>query len=331
MNWFPVEYEGTLTWDDHSTVFDNDYSWDILSKNNDLALASGSNNNRTAVHIEFDSVETVNDWDGTNTWWDHFHHDVVDRRDKTAIRSWFGSKFAIVIGMLGLDLAESDHHSELHPVYAMFIRMPGEPAGVHWAFFVRNWGNEGYCGPDDQPIPNTQIRVRIPDQELVAKNVFGYAHGSDECNLQDPTIQSTTQGALLTFDLPPASKTKKCGFVGDLWMMPGRTVPVSAGFAGAFEDEDPVLGAKIARLDPSARRQLDEQLSFVMNPPRSGTTVWQMDLIRKPRAHFERPPVAPALPNYGEGLKSVPNTAFESQLEKKRRFIDAFLKAHGID
>ena len=29
MNWFPVEYEGFVRWEDHEEVFDNDYQLDV--------------------------------------------------------------------------------------------------------------------------------------------------------------------------------------------------------------------------------------------------------------------------------------------------------------
>jgi hypothetical protein len=369
MNWFPVEYEGSLKWDDKSTVFDWDWSWNIQSKNNDSALVTKGWED-SGVHLEFDVRETGADWHLINPgiWFEGFYGFVMSTSDKTTIRNWFGTKFAIVIGMLGLDL-EHDAHAELHPVYAMFIRLPeqtatGEtsPTGatgptsptsgpvigedVRWAFFVRNWGNEGYCGGNNEPLPNTRIQVRLPDQMLLARNVWVYAHdlsasSVDECASQSQaTIEPSAVGTLITFDLPPASK--KCGIVGDL-MMRGSPIVVGGG-GGTHEapeehEGDPVLKAKVARLDPSARRQLDEQLEIVMSEPTSGPTVRRMEvMVRNPIAHIERPPaafersrVAPILPNYGKGLEAVPNPIWQAQQEKKRRFIDAFLKAHGID
>jgi hypothetical protein len=344
MNWFPVEYEGTLRWDDHMVFNDNDWTWNI--RRDDLALGTQASDN---VHLEHDSGETVNDFDGTNTWWDDFHHNWVDQKDKTTLQNFFGTKSAIVIGMLGLDLIH-DAHTELHPVYAMFIRLPeqttvtGTRETVRWTFFVRNWGNEGFCGGNQEPIPNTQIRVRIPDQTLLpSPNVFVFAHdtnvaSADECASQSQmTVQSSAVDTLLTFDLPPASK--RCGIVGDL-NMAGSTLVVGGG-GGILEptredDEDdegdPALTARIAALDPSARQQLREQLSIVMTESKSGPTVRRMGLvIRTQPANTERAPFTPILPNYGKGLKAAPNPGYGAQQEKRRRFIDAFLKARGIN
>jgi hypothetical protein len=162
---------------------------------------------------------------------------------------------------------------------------------------------------------------------LPSPNVFVFAHdtnvaSADECASQSQmTVQSSAVDTLLTFDLPPASK--RCGIVGDL-NMAGSTLVVGGG-GGILEptredDEDdegdPALTARIAALDPSARQQLREQLSIV---------------IRTQPANTERAPFTPILPNYGKGLKAAPNPGYGAQQEKRRRFIDAFLKARGIN
>ncbi len=335
MNWFPVEYEGPLAWEDHSDwTTDNEYSFNILRP--DLALVTVGREN-SGVHLEFNSTETVDDWDGTGTWWENFHHNIVDKlNSQDAIRNAMGTPFAIVIGMLGLDVAHKDHHSELHPVYAMFIRVPGPGTTTHlltedhWAFFVRNWGVEGFCGPGDEPLPDyRQIQVRLPGQALVASNIWVYAHGPgsiDECFSQSAV---SSGGGLLTFNLPPASQ--RCGVVGDLTM---RRVPVNTqapltGTAAAVpassegEDGDPVLRAKIAQLSPIARQELNQQLSDLMRVPRSGPIVRRMRL-RARLLHVKRSQVT------GKNLKAVADPALQAREEKMRQFTDAFLKAHGI-
>jgi hypothetical protein len=100
MNWFPVEIDGSLRFEDHDPSFggDDDYEFDILGPDSSLVTL-----NRNDVHSEFNAAETVDHWDGTGTWWESFHHDIVDKHsnDKTFRQQWFGNKHAIVIGMLG--------------------------------------------------------------------------------------------------------------------------------------------------------------------------------------------------------------------------------------
>lgn len=123
MNWAPVEYEGFLQWSDKSDwTTDNEYSFNIRRPNpDDLALVTRHRED-TGVHVEFNSAETVDEWDdacldGNCTWWKYFHHDIVDKKDNEQIQDEvFGktSRVAVVIGMLGLDVAHPDHHAELH-------------------------------------------------------------------------------------------------------------------------------------------------------------------------------------------------------------------------
>ena len=56
-------------------------------------------------------------------------------------------KFVILIGMAGADLTHTNT-SELHPVYAMFVRTPmPEPTQEKWSFFVRNWETRAFADP----------------------------------------------------------------------------------------------------------------------------------------------------------------------------------------
>ena len=81
---------------------------------------------------------------------------------------------AIVTGLMSLDCAHSCN-SELHPVYAM--AMNAAPPGVVgygaksnnsddlWVFFVRNSGNQGYCGNSNHhglELPNNTYQVLLP-------------------------------------------------------------------------------------------------------------------------------------------------------------------------
>ena len=132
---------------------DYDYTFN-LSRDDHALYVRGYD----ALHIEFDARETVNEWDrDRRTWWELFHHTGVDTGDYQAQRMIDG-RFAIVIGLLGLD-APHEGKPELHPVYAMFARvnerwLPSEKKvrETSWAFFVRNWGNEGYCGYDQMDL-----------------------------------------------------------------------------------------------------------------------------------------------------------------------------------
>jgi hypothetical protein len=70
-------------------------------------------------------------------------------------------KYAIITGLMGFD-CEHDCGAELHPVYALAIRVKDDPADEVWAIFVRNWGNEGYCGTSQHLLPLTSYTFRLP-------------------------------------------------------------------------------------------------------------------------------------------------------------------------
>jgi hypothetical protein len=63
----------------------------------------------------------------------------------------FDDKEAIVMGLYGVDCAH-DCGAELHPVYALAIHVNNNLLDDTWAIFVRNWGDEGYCGSHEEEI-----------------------------------------------------------------------------------------------------------------------------------------------------------------------------------
>jgi hypothetical protein len=360
MNWEPVEYEGPLQWEDHSewlfpgTSGDNEYTFNILRP--DLALVAKRREGK-GVHLEFNSTETVDEWDNSGTWWEHFHKDVVDQLDNGAIGNALGTPFAVVLGMLGLDVAHTDHHAELHPVYAMFIR--DRPAGllsnpltsdlpaseVRWAFFVKNWGSEGACGHDDEQLGIEHIDVQLPDRELIGSKsiVIPYRHGQDHeaCAHQ---VESDTNG-VIRFHL--STPDMKCGYFGELTMRnspltvsttisTGSAAPALASRQAAFAEEqesfaeeqeaDP-LNTKIAKLNPSERQQLNKQLSDLMREPRRQPAFGEAIEVKQLGSPFPR---ADRFKVTAKNVKAVPDPASQAKKAKKHQLIDEFLKARGI-
>jgi len=68
-------------------------------------------------------------------------------------------------GLMNFDPAH-DVHVELHPVWAlaMNVNPQGSTDDDTWVFFVRNSGNEGFCGGSQEFIdfPNNQYTFRLP-------------------------------------------------------------------------------------------------------------------------------------------------------------------------
>lgn len=357
INWLPVEYEGWIKWDGHSSSFlnDDDYNFRILRS--DQALVTKG---RVELQLEFNAQETVDSWDNTGTWWDDFHHNFVDKGNDAATQAHVQGAFAIVIGMLGLDLSHPAHQSELHPVYAMFIRLPGSQSQAEdrWTFFIRNWGNEGYCGPHQEELGERQFQVRLIAQQTQRPLVYqqhlagmdsiwaftGFPTSIDVCASQ--SAMSITNDGLVTMNLPPSPLG--CGIVGDFTMRKGpphlgnasamsRVSPPTAApappamstaatpAADQAVEADPVLTAKIAKLSPADRSELETQLAEQMKRPTDKPTVKQMAVSRT-LPHAKRPKAT------GEGLKAAaPNPVWQANEEKKQQLIELFLKEHGIN
>ena len=285
VNFLTVTYEGTVTWDGGPThVYpfgDQDYSLNVTRDDAALYSTAGSE-----VHIEFDATETVNNWDKTGTWWESFHHDV-DSGDDQAKKSIDG-RHVIVVGLLGMD-THHDAKTELHPVYAMFVLLNQDrrTRRSSWAFFVRNWGNEGYCGGDQEELWAQPIRVQIPPvpgivvtQMEVAgmPNVIHRARNTDNDTGMDLSFQPNGAGMLLTFNL--LTPDKQSWFVGDV------TFQEKVGGPGASEPEEGIpaqfeaLRAHVNKLPASVRKQILARQQSV-GPTKRGTPL-QPTILAEP-------------------------------------------------
>lgn len=196
VNWFPVTYENNIFWKDHA--FDDDYNFKLTR--NDKALYT--NDNTTWVYAEFDSDETVDLWKKKNKdWWDYFHSSV-DSDDASAGNS-FNGKFAIATGLFGLDCSHGGE-SELHPVYIFALHLKDDSLDDTWAFFVRNWGNEGWCGTSQHYLQRQTLKLRIPKEgakDLRYSNESKIHSSIKNYSFSTEVIEDS--GAILTFNLPP--------------------------------------------------------------------------------------------------------------------------------
>ncbi len=196
INWFGVTYTGTMSWGEHSCPVtplfppirgalcgDDDYDMVLKTDKQVGFIADG----RGSIECEFDSDETIDHFN--SPWWSRFHTTVdaggchssdkpgvvgvVCREiaaDNTGAQSVIDGSSVIVTGLMGID-TEHGQHVELHPVWALAINV--RPSDINvlpsinnelWAFFVRNWGDEGFCSSDQEFIdfPNNRYTFRLP-------------------------------------------------------------------------------------------------------------------------------------------------------------------------
>jgi hypothetical protein len=303
VNFMPVCYEGRVVWGHHNQPFLDDEYYLNVFRDDDNALYSTISK---ACHIEFSSDETVDDWDDTGTWWSNFHNDIdhwYGGSDDDKAHAIIDGHFVIVIGQLGLD-ANHDGKTELHPVYAMFLRLPisddPKQSQSKWAFFVRNWGTEGFCGANDVPLDTREqtVKVLIPDAvSLVSSNLWEGAQNEDNLSAMGASMQPTSSGVLVTFKL--LVPDKQSWFVGDFTFQDGRRRHLSSVVATERSspagpsagrnqnsdnegDKSPLadLQAQINRLPEGSKRELYAQLRNVV--PRSKAVHVQPTVIFEP-------------------------------------------------
>jgi hypothetical protein len=252
---------------------------------------------------EFDSDETV-DWWGKgcgagNDWWQCFH-EAVDDTDAKA-RAKMDGLDAIAIGQLTIDGNNLHSYnlaqSELHPLWALMIHVrPSNVDDDKWAFFVRNSGDEGYCGnsqwkvftgPAGQPQP---LKFFIPMAGVTGIQFLPSTKVNKSLDLRAATEPVTNvaigTGATLTFNIgDPAARSWVEGELHIKWEVAVpeafRRVPLppsstaSAAVRANLEPREPEAEgpipadaeAKFRSLSPQAKERYLERLQNLV-PPR---------------------------------------------------------------
>jgi hypothetical protein len=175
-------FTGTIYWSSHCA--DDDYNLDLLTPllagvSQQTESKLGGPGGIPLLHLEFDSDETIDHYDG-NPWWKSFHQ-AVDQGGSAAANMVNNHK-AIVIGRWVMDCADgvftSFHgcRSEVHPVLGLAIQTKPIPTGAgteEWQFFLRGRGDQGYCGDDNMAGIWDHTLFRFPGRPGYAEaNVF---------------------------------------------------------------------------------------------------------------------------------------------------------------
>jgi hypothetical protein len=177
------------------------------------------------LKLEFDSDETIDHF--TSPWWARFHSAVDD--SDAAAAALVDGRLAIVTGLVGLD-CEHSCHTELHPVWAMSIRVDESSTDETWAMFVRNWGDEGYCSQNQHYVDffGNVFKVRLPwrpgatSGAIVSTNFL-----TNSTTVSGPAVEFDPNGTsvLVTFWLPaPEAGARVNGQLQIHWEMPIRPV-----------------------------------------------------------------------------------------------------------
>jgi hypothetical protein len=145
--------------------------------------------------------------------------DMVCSKPGPKASNLINGRNAIVTGLIGFD-TEHDTHVEIHPVWALAINVEPFFSGDGWVFFVRNSGNAGYCGGDQELVdfPNNRYTFRLPWKPGAASvTVADYEFHSYHTSNPSPSLQNGLirivpgQGVFITFLLDPPRQD------GSLW------------------------------------------------------------------------------------------------------------------
>jgi hypothetical protein len=235
-NWMPATYSGTIVWNSHSAPgTDDDYNIDMYR--DDLAgLTVNSERSKVlgeapVLHMEFDSDETIDHFH--TEWWNDFHN-AVDKSDDAAHQK-IDNKYAIAIGLVGLDYAHSGG-TELHPLFALAIHSQDDAADDRWAIFVRNWGDEGYCSSGGEHLNAQQISFFVPrpnaiDVQVLPGSSFLFGPDSmssaEKSQVSGPSVALLRdQGAIVTFTIPGPKSGARIN--GELRLQWKTGIPASA-------------------------------------------------------------------------------------------------------
>jgi hypothetical protein len=87
---------------------------------------------------------------------------AAEAHDDARVDDLISGHQAIISGLMGLD-DEHDDGAEIHPVhlFALQINKQRNPDDDAWGFFVRNWGNEGYCSSFYHVLNQDTITLRL--------------------------------------------------------------------------------------------------------------------------------------------------------------------------
>jgi len=185
-------YTGQTTFTELSNHLDGDYNVSLRTPANEGATQPAHSGD--GVGLEFRDRETLLRY-RTDFW--HAiaataHSEAADPEAEPGFpetRALWQDKTAVVIGEMNLD-CEHGCYSELHPVYALALRLGNDSdADDKWVFFARNVGTQGICSSEQLVLKRTVFEMMLPrpgtasaDPRLVTKSLYagpsaGYRFG----------------------------------------------------------------------------------------------------------------------------------------------------------
>ncbi|MCP4581775.1 MAG: hypothetical protein GY839_09155 [candidate division Zixibacteria bacterium] len=162
--------------------------------------------------LEIDREESFEDWN-SHPYWQDFDglagpdspgFEAVGVLGKYYYQQKVDGKQAIVLGIWTHDGAHGGR-TEIHPVFGMAIQEqapPNNSAGKEvWHFFIRNKGNQSFCGSHVQCTghPAWAFRIKGRPGPCTIKGLNGYAHEEDDDTVYWSIARSGNDVVINTF------------------------------------------------------------------------------------------------------------------------------------
>jgi hypothetical protein len=363
---FPIAtYAGNIVWDSFSVsqgaFGDGDWSFNLFPPDG-AGLAGdqdGSGRPGKSLHLEFNTAEVALPW--MPFWKDLLAPTPTSLPGLPiaipipTITNVFGRTaglHGVVIGQVGLDGVHGGF-TEIHPVYALAVRLqtftqPTRPDEKveKWAFFLRNFGDEGFCSHNEYTWPNQPeyfISLPWPEYATGLKS-----HVSDVARWQDaPTPvhidADTARGFTLirvgnpgvdqfgvggTLELfykvtppPKQKKTSRAGTPNTPAQAPRQAV------AQAEDDEVDVESLSRRIADPTTRAKFEAAMKALppMTEPHKFTKTAP---VQVPATITERKHVRGAA---GKGIATLSHSAPNLAKERWEQEMDNLLKTYEKD
>lgn len=280
VNWWPATVAGPILWAGHDgplplslSLGDDDYNFWLYPTSNTMLTVdseSGQGDHDYYIESEFDSDEVIDHFG--SQWWTNFHK-MVDAAGQAAVDNaaytspafqMLMNKEAIITGLVGLD-SEHGAYSELHPIYTMAIHVNSDVNNDQWAFFARNWGDEGYCSASQHYWDLSPVSIFIP--EPVPSSDFSFVaqdlYVSESLAVQAGKVQG---GLLLTFALgAPENRALVDGSVTIHWV----PIPVVGGKVNRL----PAVAMFAKKMPPAGQISVADRMTAAAKAPRESDAI----------------------------------------------------------
>lgn len=216
LNWDEATYHGQVFWVTHDggENGDDDYNMRLATPvfHADPAgttLGNTQNGDEINIGMEFDSDETIDNFD-QSPFWSAFHS-MVDNQGDDATGAAINGHDAVVIALMGFDEVHAQY-TELHPVHVLAVRE--SPPGARnlgndrWFFFARNWGDEGGCSHLQHNLLANELTIQLPDPLGGLTGLKATMHPNPAAFGDDSRLDffsSSSEGTFVTFHLPDPS------------------------------------------------------------------------------------------------------------------------------